>query len=314
MPITKNQRRRRQRYLGASDTPVIVLGEEYPYRRRASDVYYSKVGELPDDEITDPSKSFGNWLETPLLDWAATELGVSIIHNQFRVCHEGPGAGILAASHDALVSGRREGMEAKFVGVGNPSYYHWGEAGTSDVPMDVVVQVQQQMAVSNLDRVWVTVGYEAYNLERRLYYVDRDEEIIDGCIDIAVPWWKNHVEQRVPPTDAPPPLEFLKRLGRPKGSFIEVDATAAKIKAAYERACAVLKRREGRKELAFRALLEVLDGQESAVFPDGSTFSYAQENGQWSCDRIKLWADLPKSKEYFTQGTRRVPRFRKAPK
>lgn len=74
MTITAEQRERRRRYLGASDTPAI-LGLS-PWATPA-DVYWSKVGPLKYDAPTEAMQT-GNRLEASIVSFAAERLGVAV--------------------------------------------------------------------------------------------------------------------------------------------------------------------------------------------------------------------------------------------
>lgn len=348
MPITEAQRARRAKYLGASDKPVICLGKDYPYKKRPVDVYWSKqdLGELDPERDRDPSKSTGNWMEDPLLEWASGQLGIEIAKNQFRVCKAGEGAGILAASHDALLKGKREGLEAKYVGMGNPSYAVWGDEGTDQIPMDVVIQCQQQCEVSDLDRVWVPVAYDTgFGVNRRLYCVIRDEAVIGVCDAIALPWWKAHVEAGVPPvtrycnacgadvaenaTACPrcggaeiierepeaPPIELLKRIRREPASVIDLPEDALRIVFEYQQAKLREKDEKETAEEHYARILEMLGTAEGGRLSDGRIVTYLSQNGQRQCKWDMLRANHPEVYvEYVTQPQHRVLRIQQPKK
>jgi len=348
MPITETQRQRRAKYLGASDKPVICLGREYPYKKRPIDVYYSKqdFGELDPEKENDPSKTAGNRMEGVLLDWAAEQLGVQIVKNQFRVCKTGDGAAILAASHDALIKGKREGLEAKIVGMGNPSYHVWGDEGTDEIPMDVVIQCQQQMEVSELDRIWVPVGYETgYQIDWRLYSVPRSDEVIKVTDGIALPWWHAYVEVGIPPVtrycvkceaDAdldvvacptcggeifaerepePPPIELLKRIRREPESWVDLPPDALRIVFEYQQAKLREKDEKEAAEEQYARILEMMGTAEGGRLTDGREITYLSQKSAPKCDHVRLRAKWPEAHaECVTQGEHRVLRIKEPKK
>jgi predicted phage-related endonuclease len=100
MPITEAQRQIRRKYLGSSDTPVIM--NLSPFKKTENDIYWSKVAELPEDDAPDYMQ-VGNWLEGPIIEWAADELGVEITREPKDLFHVEPMVGILAANHDSMI-------------------------------------------------------------------------------------------------------------------------------------------------------------------------------------------------------------------
>jgi putative phage-type endonuclease len=214
MPITEHQRERRRRHLGSSDAAAI-FGLN-PWRSRY-DVYLEKVHELEPSKPGEAAE-LGNMIEDGLLDWAAAELGVRIVKNQFRV-HEGR---ILSASHDALVVDQAVGLEAKTHGLLGPSSEDWGDSGTDEVPAHVLLQAQHQMEVSGLSRVYIPALIGGRG--RRLYIVDRNEAICSVLLEGLTRFWTEHVVPKVPPSaeEEPPQIETLRRLRRQPNSTVEI--------------------------------------------------------------------------------------------
>lgn len=224
--ITEQQRQRRRDFLGSSDMAILLaclLKFPLPYKKTDTDVYWSKVTDLPDSSTA--STETGDWLEKPLLGLAAEELGVEIItepERLFTVAQEGEGKGLLAAHHDSLIVGQRAGIEAKFRNADNATYF--GEPYTDQVAMDVIIQVQAQMYCADLDKVYVVLGTPSYyTVEHRLYCVPRDEDIIEQIVHFGADWWRKHVEAKIPPNgETVPPLYVLKALERRAGAQIKL--------------------------------------------------------------------------------------------
>jgi len=303
--ITEWQRQLRRRHLGSSDMPII-MGLS-PYSKTPSDIYWSKVAETPDD--TTEAMTTGNWLEGPLLDWAAGELGVRIDTDPadlFTVAHEGDGKDLLAANHDALIVGRREGIEAKFRNSEGASAF--GDEYTDQVPYDILVQVQHQMYCGNLDKVYVSLGTPSYyKVDRKLYIVPRDEEIIEQIVKFGVNWWQRHVEAQIPPNgETVPPLYVLKAIERKAGAQIKL-SNDAKSWADKRIALKAQIKALGKDVDKFSAkLIHALSGAEIGLLPDGRKVTYHQyESNRFNSKQFKI--DHPDmAPEYTTKSSHRT--------
>lgn len=312
MTLTPHQLKLRKRHLGASETPV-VLGLS-PYSRSAADLYWSKVAEV-DDEPTE-AMSRGHWMEDVLVSWASEQLGVAVVSNQFRVLHTGLGKEILSATHDAVSPDKPIGIEAKSVSRFNPAYGEWGEEGTDEIPADVVIQCQQQMLVSDLDVVWVPVAFEAKTLERRLYRVPRDDELIEMFRVPAVAWWRQYVESRIVPGDDPtPPLAVLKRIHRVEGSVVELEPGVAELIKSLNETKAESKETASREASLKARIIEALGDAEAGKLPDGRLVTYCEQKSSPKVDLAHLKLHHPALyAEIVCQGTHRTLRITKGKK
>lgn len=274
MSITAEQREQRRHYLGSSDMPTI-MGVS-PYKQTSVDVYWSKVAEkLPDEETT--AMSVGTWLEGPLIEWAAGELGVEVTTDPddlHKVATVGDGAGVFAANNDALILGKDAGIEAKFASGDLAKGY--GEAGSDEVPDHVIIQTQHQMLCSDLELVYVALATPSYyGLDRRLYTVPRDDAVIEMMVQFGVNWWDTFVKTKTPPgPDATPPLYVLKALKREKGKVIELGEAGALIAAYFEQAKADEKEAKSKKDKKKAELIFALGDAEIGKLPDGRRVTY----------------------------------------
>lgn len=220
MPITEKQRQRRKNYIGGSDAPAILNVDPF---RNIADVYISKVQDLDDQKETAAQKA-GNLCEDAVLNWFMEETGSKIRRNQSRVHSNG----IMAANLDALVEGKKQGVEAKTTGLMGPiQTSEWGEAGTDEIPERVIVQCQHQMAVvPDLEMVWVPalIG----GLGFRLYKVERNDEFISGLEELELSFWNDHVLKRRPPNGEFPGLSLLKRIRRVPNKVVPIETDIVK--------------------------------------------------------------------------------------
>lgn len=303
--LTKEQRQSRKKHLGSSDAPAILALSPWS---DPGDVYWSKVLDVADDAPTQAMET-GNRLESPLLDFAADRLGVTIEKNVFRVS-SGRDCGILAANYDAIIVGRPEAIEAKYVGPDSAS--QWGDEGTDDVPDYVNVQCQHQAFVGRLERVWVPALVIAYRPEWRLYCVPRSDAIIDAMVEAELAFWRDHVKAKVPPENAPPPLFLLKALRREPATCVDLSEEAIEAINAREAAATVKKEAEERYDAATRNVLALLGDAEAGKLPDGRMIRYAEESAGARCDTKRLRAEWPDVyAQVCTESTRRVIRIKK---
>jgi putative phage-type endonuclease len=311
-PLTAKAKARRRNHLCASDTPI-VLGHT-PFNIDANDIYWSKKAEIPDEKMEEYFR-VGNYLEDPLLKYAQETLGVDIQRNQFRVANGGEGHTIMAATHDALVRGKPEGVEAKTASMFQVG--EWGDEGTDQVPVHVVIQTQQQMYCSDLERVWVPVAMPGYSITFKMYCVQRSETIIQQIQKLGMEWWHTHVVQSVPPDPyAAPKMDIIKYIERPEGSTCELATNALKLIEEYNNAAAAVKAAATRKEAAKARVVELMGENEIGVLPDGRRATFKSQRSGKVIDTVRLFGDHPEidPNEYVTQGTHRTFRVLKARK
>jgi len=310
MPITELQRQQRRKFLGSSDSPIIM--NLSPFKKTASDIYWSKVAPLIEDN-TPEYMQIGNWLEGPLLQWAAQELGVEIDTNPadlFCVAHEGEGKDLFAANHDSLIQHKmgqpREGIEAKYAN--GEMAQEYGEPFTDQIPYHVIVQVQHQMYVSQLSRVYVALAVPSYYaIDRSLYIIQRDEELIKTIVNFGRQWWYEHIEAKIPPDgQGVPPLYVLKALDRRAQAQIRLPEEA--VQWANNR----IGLKQQVKALSVdiedidAKLIHALSDAEIGLLPDGrkvTYFRYEQnrfDSKQFNLDHPELLPDYMKRSDYRT--------------
>jgi putative phage-type endonuclease len=87
----------------------------------------------------------------------------------------------------------------------------WGEDGSTEIPADVWVQVQHEMAVTRATETHVAVLFGHHTF--RVYPIPRDEEFITKMTEKLSDFWHNHFLARVPPavTGHPEDDRYLRR-------------------------------------------------------------------------------------------------------
>jgi len=209
--LSQHALERRQKHVTGTDDPKI-LALYPPEWGGEADVYYDKISPVVSDKRTE-SKAMGHWLQAPLIAFVAEKLGVKTSQRGLFRVSKGSDNELLSCTLDATVVRKPEAIEAKYVGPDHVD--EWGDEGTDQVPPYVIAQVQHQMYVAELQTVWIPVLLARYRPERRLYRVNRDDELIKLMVAKLVEWWNQHVVARVPPEGATvPPLAILRAMRR----------------------------------------------------------------------------------------------------
>jgi predicted phage-related endonuclease len=208
---------------------------------------------------------------------------------------------------------RPEAVEAKYVGP--QSTADWGAEGTDEVPDHVIIQVQHQMYVGDLDRVWVAAALAGYRLEWRMYCVLRSDPLIRVLVERELAFWWDHVAKGMPPNNEPPPIEVLKALRREPDKVIDLPEHVGCLWD-YRLAAAEKRKEEEREyETATAALLAQLGDAEAGRLADGRLLTYLSQRASPRVDVKRLQREKPDVwKEYVQETTCRVLRMREPKK
>jgi len=278
----------RSQKIGSSDSPAICGVSPF---KTASDVYWEKVTGIS-PEMTEPMY-IGTVLEDALIKYAEdklTEMGISdkLRKNQFRVSPQNP---LFCCTCDAL--GKRVLVEAK-----TSSYPDaWGQNGTSEVPDYVLVQVQHQFFCTGAEVCLVPVLLGNPRLELRCYVVYPNEDLISAIVERGIEFWNKHILPRVPPDNAPPPLEILKKI--PRTGSVELSPEANALIERYVRVQDEIKSLTAEKEKLQELLLQAMGTAEHA-HTDLWEISYRQVCSR-RIDSQALRARFPEIAEQVTR-------------
>lgn len=216
--MNADELRARRGFVGASDVPAILGLDRY---RSSHDVWLEKTGRVELVPTPSDPAEFGSAVEPVLVAWAAQKLGVTVQRGQ--VAHH-PTLPFCRAQLDGWVQSQQAVVEAKAYGLWNPMWdgSEWGNDGSDNVPFNVLAQVNFQMACSS-----ATAGYVSALLGRgmgvRVYYLPREEALVQRIQDAVVAFWEGNVLADVPPT-TPVSLDTLKLVVREPDKVVEVDA------------------------------------------------------------------------------------------
>lgn len=340
MPITPEQRDERRNWIGASDVPAI-MGQS-PWAG-PSDVYYQKVltdADLGEEKST-PAQEQGNAFEEAIIRLALPRIGTDFPVS-FSPPTFGPIEGVafpIAANLDAVFHrlNTPEVIEAKRRGDTD----EWGDEGTDEIPADVILQTQTQMAVlgwatdRNVEVAWVPVIMPVFrSIAHRLYVVRRNDALIEEIMAACGDFWERYVGpakvaladepdqatrfdiiRHFAPDDTPPPISVLKRLGRQPDSVTEWGIEEMALWSMREKLKTAAKRLKEMDDSVTARILASLGTCEGAMLPDGRMVTYLEQRSAPSVDHALMKAKYPEAhEECVTQGHHRTLRIKKAKK
>lgn len=171
------------------------------------DVYLEKIGEAPETEPTEAMRR-GLQLEPSILRIYNEEIAPLIPEQPFTLAfapeHPRIGATLdarreritrVTASPEAL--GECDGRPVDAKNVWRDST-EWGETGTDQMPVHFGTQLMIQMLVTGAEYADLAVLFSGNDF--RHYTIERIPEVEANLIGICENFWRDHVEQRVPPS------------------------------------------------------------------------------------------------------------------
>ena len=180
----------RQTYLGGSEIGAIVGVNSY---KTPLDIYFSKVGELEQTELSEAAK-WGTRLENVIAEVYAEKTGKRVWEEKKVIRHKD--YPFLAANIDRWVEDREYILECKTAGFMRAK--EWGsEEYTEDIPSAYYAQVAWYAAICNVARVDIAVLIAGQDF--RIYTYNKDPEFEANLIQAGINFWKNHVEKKIPP-------------------------------------------------------------------------------------------------------------------
>jgi len=292
LPITEAQRKQRRKFIGSSDMAAILGVSPWA---TAYDVYLEKTGKLQEREPSEAMMA-GTFLEEGILLYAESQLG-KIARNQFRTYPDA----YLGAHIDAIAIERgEEPVESKKVELTNPSFDAWGEAGTDEVPDEVIIQCHVHMICQRKTRV-VSRCHVAGLIAGRLamYEVPFNAQLADTICEAAVHFWEKHVLADIPPIDTTPSLETLRRVRREPGKTVPVDPALV---LAYRQAQEAVKAAKMEEDRAKAALLAALGDADGGDAGDVGLVTYLTQTRS-QIDLTRLKAERPEIAAAFMKTT-----------
>ncbi len=260
--LTEAHKLRRKRYIGASEVAAI-LGLD-PYRSKW-DVWADKTGKL-EESVTSEAAKIGQVFEVGILRLAEEVLG-KITLNQWRVLQ----GTHLSATDDAIVNETGRPVEAKFRGIYKFVGNEWGEAGTDQVPDDVIAQAQTQLLCTGSDLCHVAAFMTGRGFA--LFVVPLDKVLGETIIEAVEHFWSYHIEKDIPPEESQPSASVIKRIRREPKSIIDIPTELVEVLQLRKAALKIAKSEEKDADTALKAALGVA---EAGRF-DGGLATYLQQ-------------------------------------
>lgn len=245
---------------GSSDVPTLVDGDE----RSWNELMLRKLNILP-EVVSTETMELGKRLEPVIRQLAAERLGEPIIRVNSILRH--PEHDEVRASLDGVRKRGRRPVELKKWGWRSDDF---GPENSDQVPLRMVYQVQQQLAVTGHDVADLFVLFAGTELTR--YEIGRDDGMIDEILTLEVAAFEYIRRGEVPPWPGPAPE-------RPQLKADEVEADEQLVAMvenheASRRMFDEAERELDEAKLALRSRLADVGGTRGQL-PDGRRFSVA---------------------------------------
>ena len=212
----------RRKGIGGSDVAVAL--NQSPYRT-ARDLYYDKIGRLPqiDDEEKSITFEIGHLLEDVVAQIFAKKTGLTVYEDHMMYQH--PLFPFMIADVDRFVllpDGRKAILECKTSHYNNMKTSWFNGA----VPKHYELQVKHYLSVMNLDVAYIACLFSNSETDFVWAKIERDLEEEESTILQLQEFWNNYVCSRVEPPLTENPDLVLETLRRYYGP---ADKTAASV-------------------------------------------------------------------------------------
>ena len=190
----------RKKGLGGTDIACIMMAgadaseKVGSYDGSTFKLWSEKTGLYDTDDYDDAILMRGRVMEKYVCEFYELHLGEGC-----KLWEEGltwhPSRPRIFGTPDRLVeqNGVRFGMDAK-----TRRYRKgWGESGTTDVPLDVEIQMRVYMEIFDAPYWDIATLFSLDDF--RVYRIERDKKLGESIINVAESWWEKHVDGETPP-------------------------------------------------------------------------------------------------------------------
>lgn len=282
----------RRTYLGSHD--IAAIAGLNPYLS-AMQVYLNKTTETKGQEITEPMR-FGTLLQPIILGEFARRMKVELSDEFFyrHLIHEWFGG-----TPDALIKGRKEGVDAKNIGFKSSE---WGEEGTDQVPPYVFFQAHHFLTLFDYKRWYIAVLFGANRYET--FVVNRNEEMSSIILELGSVFWNDHVLPKVPPAiDGSKASRKLLTSLFPDddGKYREAEESEIGLIELYKQAKE--KEESAKEELDYlrNRLMESIGDKKGIKYGDGGKAIVINKKGRETIDKKLLSEKYPEVAEECTK-------------
>jgi putative phage-type endonuclease len=175
---------------GIGSSEAAILTGDAPWGS-ITELYAVKAGIIDPPTIDTPATEWGIRLEDVVAGWWAESTGKKVRRaNQLLRHHSIPW---MLASLDRRVVGENAILEVKTRRYADEE---WGPAGSAEIPVHYIEQVQWQLGVTGCDVAYVAVLFAGS--DPRPYEIPRDQPMIDALVELGAAFWQC-VESGTPP-------------------------------------------------------------------------------------------------------------------
>lgn len=283
----------RKKGIGSSDIPPILEVTEYG---TPSHVYYTKIGELPDEQDAGEAALWGTLHEdTVAREWARRNRSairkVGLVANT-----EHPHRMTTLDRRVTVCPLNRNTVEKCALEVKTRSAFTAGK-WTRQAPDDVLAQTLWQAAVTGYDHIHGAVLIGGNDYRQFTVRVAEHKALLADILTVADRFWFENVLRRRPPRATGNPdalIELFDELNPDRGGVKHLDRDLEAFAALHEymEASLLSSDAEKRKKQAKAVLVGALGSAELGVLGDDVAFTY-RPVGRDSVDTAKLAEQFP---------------------
>jgi len=190
----------RKNGLGGTDVACIMIAgadaseKVGSYEGSVFKIWAEKTGLYDTDDYDDAILMRGRVMEKYVCEFYELHLGEGCtLWEEGLTWH--PSRPRIFGTPDRLVeqNGIKFGMDAKT----RRFRKGWGESGTTDVPLDVEIQMRVYMEIFDAPYWDIATLFSLDDF--RVYRIERDKELGASILDVAESWWDKHVQDEIPP-------------------------------------------------------------------------------------------------------------------